>query len=90
MPSYPIWNDITSCAYKNQNKSYGIKAHGENTVYIGTSPKNSHLFVETKLTHRLNSDGTRTYHFYLDNELIKKATLNKDRTGASITRYRKE
>ena len=28
MASYPIWNQIQACIYKNDNKSYGVKKEG--------------------------------------------------------------
>jgi len=70
--SYPIWNNITSCAYKS-GKSYGIKLHGEVEILIGTSASNSHLFLKTSTTHRQHENGDREYHFYIDNVLIRKA-----------------
>ena len=76
MTSYPIWNDIHSCIYKS-SKSYGIKKHGEVSTYVGTSAKNSHLFVETKLTHRQHENGDREWRFYVDGKLAKIATMKK-------------
>ena len=76
--SYPIWNKIQACIYK-ASKCYGVRNDGLNEVLIGTSKSNSHEFVKTRITHKKHDDGTRTYHFYLDDKLIKKATLiNQD------------
>lgn len=72
--SYPIWNKITACIYKG-SKCYGVRNDGTNEILIGTSKSNSHEFVRTRVTHKKHEDGTRTYHFYLDDKLIKKATL---------------
>ena len=77
--SYPIWNEIKSCAYKQENKSYGVKETGEVTVNVGTSAINSHVFVKHTVTHRLLNDGSREYRFYLDGLCIKKATLTKNK-----------
>ena len=78
MKSYPIWNKIQACIYKS-GKSYGVKEDGQNEILIGTSSSNSHEFAKVRTTHRKNDDGTRTYHLYLDDKLIKKATLkNKE------------
>jgi hypothetical protein len=33
------------------------------------------LFGKFRTTHRQNEDGTRTYHLYLDDKLIKTAIL---------------
>ena len=74
MKSYPIWNKIEACIYKGA-KSYGVKEDGRNEILIGTSANNSHSFVTTRVTHKKHDDGSRTYHFYLDNKLIKTATL---------------
>jgi len=74
--SYPIWNRITACIYKD-SKCFGVRNDGLNEILIGTSKSNSHEFVKTRITHKKHDDGTRTYHFYLDDKLIKKATLKK-------------
>ena len=74
MPSYPIWNKITACIYKAP-KSYGVKRDGVNEILIGTRAKNSHKFADIRTTFRKNEDGTRTYHLYLDDKLIKTAIL---------------
>ena len=81
--SYPIWNKIQACIYK-ASKCYGVKNDGLNEILIGTSARNSHSFVRTRVTHRKHEDGTRTYHFYLDDKLIKKATLKKKETKPLI------
>ena len=75
MASYPIWNKIQACIYKS-SKCYGVKNEGTNEILIGTSKSNSHEFVRTRVTHKKHEDGTRTYHFYIDDMLYKKATLN--------------
>ena len=72
--SYPIWNKITACIYKS-GKSYGVKKDGLTEILIGTSASNSHEFAKVRTTHRKNEDGTRTYHFYIDDQLYKTATL---------------
>lgn len=73
--SYPIWNDVTACIYKS-NKSYGVRQEGAVDVKIGTSGSNSFHFVSHKVTHRKHPDGSRTYRFYVDGEIVKTATLN--------------
>ena len=81
--SYPIWNKIQACIYK-ASKCYGVKNDGLNEILIGTSAKNSHSFVKTRVTHKKHDDGTRTYHFYIDDKLYKKATLKKKDTTPLI------
>lgn len=49
MRQYPIWLNINSCAYKG-SKSYGIKKHGEQTIYVGSGSKNSHKFADVEMT----------------------------------------
>ena len=74
MASYPIWNKIQACIYKG-SKCYGVKNEGTNEILIGTSKSNSHSFVKTRITHKKHDDGTRTYHFYIDDQLYKIGTL---------------
>lgn len=83
MRSWPIWNKITSCAYKS-DKSYGIRSDGNNTILVGTSSSNSHQFVTTRVTHKVHEDGTREYRFYLDGVLIKRAILAKGSSDLDI------
>ena len=84
--SYPIWNRINSCIYSGRgagkgdkygNKSYGVKHHNEVTVYVGTSSKNSHKFVEHSVTHRIIANGDKEFRFHLDGEVLKTAILRK-------------
>ena len=77
MASYPIWNKIQACIYKAP-KSYGVKSDGTNEILVGTSAKNSHSFINTRVTHRKNEDGTRTYHYYIDCKLYSKGVLIGD------------
>ena len=51
MRSYPIWHDVSACHYKT-NKSYGGKTDSEETIYVGTSGKNSHLHCKILTTKR--------------------------------------
>ena len=83
MKSYPIWNKIQACIYKS-SKCYGVKNDGLNEILIGTSARNSHSFVRTRVTHKKHEDGSRTYHFYIDDKLYKKATLKKKDTKPLI------
>jgi hypothetical protein len=46
---------------------------------VGTSKSNSHKFVDTRVTHRKNDDGTRTYHYYIDGKLYAKGILIGDK-----------
>jgi len=85
MKSYPIWNIITACIYKNGlptdrhsgSKSYGVKETGEVEVRIGTSASNSHTFLKHTTTHRQLDNGDREYRFYIDGKCIRRALLKK-------------
>jgi hypothetical protein len=83
MRQWPIWNQITACVYKS-DKSYGVKATGEVTVKVGTSSRNSHIFLRHTTTHRMLDNGDREYRFYLDGEVIRRAVLKK---GATAIEY---
>ena len=75
MRSYPIWNEIDSCAYQSRNKSYGVKEAGEVNVLVGTSARNSYEFVRHCTTHRELDNGDREYRFYVDGKCIKRRIL---------------
>ena len=77
MSSYPIWIEVLSCIYKSP-KSYGVRRDGNQTVYVGTSRKNSHPFARIRLTHREYDDGTRSYWLKVDGHLLKEAHLTKN------------
>ena len=73
MRQYPIYNVINSCAYAQQNKSYGINEEGNLDCYIGKSKWRSYKFFNTRTTHREIKPNLHEYRFYLDGKLIKKA-----------------
>jgi hypothetical protein len=79
---YPIWNKINSCIYAEKsgrtgNKSYGVRQHSEVEICVGTSAKNSHIFLKHSVTHRTHENGDREFRFYVDGELLKSAILPK-------------
>ena len=76
MASYPIWNKVTACIYKGQ-KSYGVKQTGDVSVYVGSSAKNSHHFLNHSTTMRERTNGDREFRFYVDGVLIKRVLLPK-------------
>ena len=80
MRQYPVWNQVYSCAYKQSNKGYGVNQTGNVHVYVGTSSRNSHSFIDHCVTHRELLNGDREYRFYVDGKCIKRALLKK---GAS-------
>ena len=74
---YPIWNDVTNCAYKS-SKSYGNKEDGRVTIKVGTSSSNSHTLCDHRVTHKINDDGSRTYKYSINDIIIIEARLDKN------------
>ena len=90
MRSYPIWHQIQSCIYANNNgrtgnKSYGTKQHSECQVKVGSSASNSHDFIRHETTHRQHNNGDREFHFYIDGAIFRKAILRKGSDQLVIT-----
>ena len=54
--SYPIYNIINSCSYKQSNKSYGVNEHSSILMKVGSSKINSHLMCEIKQTRKRFED----------------------------------
>lgn len=78
--NYPIWNNVTACIYKGC-KSYGVRETGEVSVLIGSSKTNSFDFLTHKVTCReynlYKAEPCLSFHFYVDDKLIKTALYNK-------------
>tara|TARA_B100001094_G_C17891160_1_gene651762 strand:- start:78 stop:410 length:333 start_codon:yes stop_codon:yes gene_type:complete len=74
MKSYPIWNQVTACIYKS-GKSWGARKDALVSVFVGTSRRNSHAFVEHSTTHREHPNGVREYRFHVNGACIKRALL---------------
>ncbi len=72
--SYPVWVQINSCAYK-QPKSYGIKKHSEQSIFVGTSASNSHHFADIKIKHEIDGLGQRRFTLYVDGVIVKQGVL---------------
>lgn len=73
---YPIWNKVQACIYQS-NKSYGAKDDSNVEIFVGTSSKNSHLFIETRVI-RVETDDEILFKFYVDEIKVKEARfLNK-------------
>jgi len=49
--SYPIWHDVQACHYKS-SKSYGGVSDSGETIYVGTSKKNSYKHCDIMTTKR--------------------------------------
>ena len=77
---YPIWLDINSCAYSSA-KSYGIRRHGEQTIYVGSSKKNSHKFADISISckgRQFDNHKPKFREFVLkvDGEVVKRMTYD--------------
>ena len=80
MRQYPIWLDISSCVY-SAAKSYGIKKHGEQTIYVGSGKKNSHKFADIELTCKERQVENfkpkfREFVLKVDGEVVKRMTYD--------------
>lgn len=85
--SYPIWVEINSCAYKS-NKSYGIKEHGTQTIYVGSSKKNSKKLGEVLITRGLKQEfrgflNVIVFEYSFDGIILKKMIFenNNEKAG---------
>ena len=77
---YPVWIDINSCAYSNP-KSYGIRRHGEQTIYVGSSKKNSHKFADISIACKERQSDNhkpkfREFVLKVDGEVVKQMTYD--------------
>ena len=82
---YPIWNIINNDSYAT-DKSYGVRDTSTTTVRVGTSSRNSYKFLDTETSVEILDNGDRIFRFWVDGDLIKKATLFKN--GVMITHER--
>tara|TARA_R110001632_G_scaffold138803_1_gene254522 strand:- start:193 stop:477 length:285 start_codon:yes stop_codon:yes gene_type:complete len=73
--SYPIWNDISSCAYKSSNKSYGVREHSEINVKVGTSRSYSYDLCTIKETKKIFGNWI-SYCVFVDDKKVKQAFFN--------------
>ena len=77
MRSYPIWIDTHNPSYKG-SKSQGVRNYAINDVAIGTSATNSYHFLTNSVSVEDNGN-KRTFNFFVDNELMKSATYNRNK-----------
>jgi|TARA_R100000482_G_scaffold121034_1_gene66823 hypothetical protein len=78
--SYPIWNEINSCAYseagkRTGNKSYGVKEHSEINVKVGSSASHSFDFCQIKQTKKRFGQWS-SFQISIDGKIIKRAYFN--------------
>lgn len=74
--AYPIWNKISSCAYKSSNKSYGVRAHNEIEMLVGSGKNHSELMATIKQTRKEYGDWS-SFHLYVDDKLVRAMYYNK-------------
>jgi hypothetical protein len=79
MRQYPIWNNTTSNAYKNSDRSHGANDYTKTAVVVGTSSRNSFDFVSHETRVFTDPEGNKTFEFLIDGKVFKKATLRKGR-----------
>jgi hypothetical protein len=79
--SYPIWNKVQACIYQS-NKSYGAKDDSNVETFVGTSAKNSHLFLETRVL-RVETENEIIFKFYVDGIKLKEAVFKNKKGKAS-------
>ena len=88
--SYPIWVDTHNNAYSNSGaKSQGIRDYAQSRIYIGTSASNSYQFGDYSISHNDNGK-EKNYNFYVDGELMKTATYNKNKKKMESKNYMTE
>lgn len=80
--SYPIWNDVENYSYESSN-SYGNKETVVVNVYVGSSPRNSHLFLKHTVTKRggtYNGQAVFFFRFSVDDVIVKEMIF-EDKLG---------
>ena len=80
--SYPIWHQIENCGYKS-DKSYGNQNTGNETIFVGSSAKNSHELVKTTVTRRqayFNDESVIVFRYAVDSVVVKIAIF-EDKNG---------
>ena len=90
--SYPIWVNTFNDNYGNAwTKSMGVKNNStaSSSVNIGTSANNSYDFINHSLTC-LDDNKQKVYKFFVDNELVKTATYNKNKKTMKATDFLSE
>lgn len=75
---YPIWFDVVSCIY-NSTKSFGARKTSTQTVYVGSSSKNSRRLARISVTNQYEN-GERVFRLSVDGVVLKTAIF-KDKDG---------
>ena len=79
--SYPIWNKVRACIYQS-DKSWGAKDDSNVEIYVGSSGKNSHLFVTFRTVKKVTDDKV-IFKFYVDDIKVKEARFDNVNGKAS-------
>ena len=75
MKSYPIWTKVEACIYKT-DKSFGAKDTSKQTIFVGTSAKNSHEIAEIITTKR-EIDDKIIFKFSCNGKIINTIEFDK-------------
>ena len=90
--SYPIWVNTFNDNYGNAwTKSMGVKNNStaSSSVNIGTSANNSYDFINHHITC-IDGQTKKTFRFFVDNELVKTATYDKNKKTMKATDFLSE
>ncbi len=88
--SYPIWNKVTACIYKSFT-GWGTKNTGEVEILVGSSAKNSHHFLDHKITRRekeWRGQDVIVFSFSVDGKVIKRTIFSKDKRGNALEKLK--
>jgi len=77
MKSYPIWNEVTACIYKN-SKSYGAKKVNKFTQFVGSSKNNCVTQCNFKTIKTISIETIIFTTFINDLPIIKTVFSSKD------------
>ena len=79
MANHKIWVEAHSDDY-DRKKSFGGNSNIKQTIYVGTSAKNSHKLGKISIKREEDADGNDVFCLSLDRVKIKKGVLKKDKT----------
>ena len=83
--NYPIWHEVSACHY-DSSKSYGGQSNSADTIYVGSSKKNSHKLGRILVTKREQIDQI-IFKLSVDGIVLKEAVFenNNGRAGKLIS-----
>lgn len=76
MRQYPIWNVMHGLPYKG-SKDFGANGSGySQSIYVGTSSRNSNKFADIDVKRICSGDNT-IFQIVVDDVVVKETTFNK-------------